>query len=310
MRLLLVSSAVVAIVALGACDPPTQGPAQPLALEQVGAGIGPDVAAARQTVLDFLQAYADAPADDGVALSGLVAGAKLGAWAQWLAVQNRDFDGTIVATVDVRSVEFVAFHPIQGRVGAQVDLGASVTFTFDPTEGDPFRRTRILDGPVTLLRAGEADWRVVDATRDGISMDAGIELFQHLRQRRHGVTVRLDSLFQFTPNWQFNVIVANHSGWPIRLDRRVGASLYTKRHGGSARRQGAITPSLVLVPDGATIQGLAAFPLQSSARGRVVALTYRIRHGGLIRFAFALAGKVTPVGAPPTASPAAPVAPS
>jgi hypothetical protein len=309
MRRLFATSALAAIV-LGACASPTAGPARPIALEQVDAGIGPDVVAARQTVLDFLRAYVEAPADDGLALSRLVTGPKLDAWVRWLAVQNRSFRGTIDATVDVRSVGFVAILPIRTQVGARMDLSASVTFSFDPVGGDPFQRTRIMDGPVTLVREGVADWRVLDATRDGVSMDAGIQLFDHLQRRGRGVTVRLDSLFQFTPNWQFNVIVQNRSGASITLEPSSGVRLLTNRQGHLRGRGGAITDGLLRVPDGSTVEGLVAFPLQPSPRGRIVALTYRSPSGPPIRFAFPMTGKVTPVPVPPTTSPGAPGAAS
>ncbi|MFB3738124.1 MAG: hypothetical protein ACE14W_04065 [Candidatus Velamenicoccus archaeovorus] len=300
---LLAASALLALLA-GACAPTGHRPASPLALEQVGAGIGPDVVAARQTVLDFVRAYAEAPADGGAALSAMVAGPKLTEWVRWLAIQNGEFRGTIGASVEVRSIELVGIVPVQGGVGARLELGASVTFAFDPVGDRPFRRTRILDGPVTLIRVGRADWKVLDATRDGASMDGGIQLFDGLQQERHGVTLRLDSLFRFTPNWQFNVLVRNRTGAPIRL--AGGAVLLVENDGETARRHGVVTASLERVPDGATVAGLAAFPLQPSPRGRILVLAYRTADGRRLDFAFPMARRITPSGVPPTASPAPP----
>lgn len=310
MRRIVAAAIVSALLPVAGCSSPARGPAQPIALEQVAPVFGFDVAAVRGTVLRFLDAYASAPNDGGRALSRLVAGPKLTAWTRWLGVQNREFQGTIRGTVDLGSVRFLGILPVRGGVGAQVDLRASVRFGYAPAGDAASERTRTLDGPVTLVRAGTADWRVLDATRDGASMDGAIELFDHVRRRRGGITVRLDSLFAFTPNWQFNVEVLNHSGGSIVLSER--AVLLAERPAGSDPIPGIATGSLLRIANGATVSGLCAFPLQRSGRGRVLSLVYRPRTGGPARFDFPLAGLVTGTGAgaPPTTSPAAPGASS
>lgn len=297
-------------LALSACAPALKGPVAPIAAEQLDAGSGVDVVAARQTVVDFLNAYANANQDGGAALARLVGTRKLADWVHWLNVQNREFEGTMSGSVDLRSVDFVASGPVQNTLGAEIDLGASVTFSFAPAEGEPFQRTRTLDGPVTLIRAAAADWRVLDVTRDGVSMDRGIQLFKHEQQTAHGVTVRIDSLFQFTPNWQFNVVVQNRSGGDIVLDAS-SAALYAKQQGGGfARTEGVITHSLVQVPNGRVAEALIAFPMQDTAKREVLSIPYHLSSGRLVTFDFPLDGLVTPVPGPPTTASTAPVAPS
>jgi hypothetical protein len=294
--------AVFGLVLLAAtsCSPALEGASQPLAQEQVGAGLGLDVASARRTALDFVSAYAHATEDDGARLSALVVGPKLTAWVHWMTVQNQQFDGTISGTADVRSVAFVDSFLVENAVGGRVNLGASVTLTYDPTAGETFERTRIMDGPVTLLRTGTAEWRVVDATRDGQSMDDGIQLFRELSMAGHGVTVSLHSLFMFTPSWQFNVTVVNRTGGLIRFEPE-GLALLVRRQGAPPQRaRGVYTQALVALPSGFDAEGLVGFPQQEEARGRTLSLAYRLAGGRHVTFSFPLGGVVTQV--PPTSS--------
>jgi hypothetical protein len=298
MRRLVFSSLV--LLAATSCSPSLEGASQPLAQEQVGAGLGLDVASARRTALDFVNAYAHTTEDDGARLSALVVGPKLTAWVHWMTVQNQQFDGTISGIGDVRSVAFIDSFLVRNAVGGQVNLGASVTFTYEPADGQAFDRTRIMDGPVTLLRTGTAEWRVVDATRDGQSMDDGIQLFHDVSMASHGVTVSLHSLFMFTPAWQFNVTVVNRTGGLIRFEPdRLG--LFVRRQGAPAQRmEGVYTEALDALPSGFDAEGLVGFPQQDEAKGRTLSLAYRLAGGRHVTFAFPLGEVVTQV--PPTSS--------
>ncbi|HEV8621837.1 MAG TPA: hypothetical protein VGR33_02975 [Actinomycetota bacterium] len=293
--------AVFGFVLLAAtnCSPSLEGASQPLAQEQVAAGLGLGVASARRTALDFVNAYAHATEDDGARLSALVVGPKLTAWVHWMTVQNQQFDGTISGTADVRSVAFVDSFLVENAIGGRVNLGASVTLTYDPAAGETFDRTRIMDGPVILLRTGTAEWRVVDATRDGQSMDDGIQLFKDLSMASQGVTVTLHSLFMFTPAWQFNVGVVNRTGGLIRFEPERLA-LLVRRPGPPQRTRGVYTQALVELPNGFHSEGLVSFPQQAEAKGRTLSLAYRLAGGRHVTFAFPLGDVVTQVA--PTSS--------
>jgi hypothetical protein len=287
-----------------ACAATPLGPSGPLAQELVGGPDGIDAAAARATALAFLSTYADSPSRGVGALRALVAGPDLRSWVRWLGVQNREFDGTIEGDVDLRSASFVSFVPIRKAVGARIDLGASVTFSYTPTDGEPFERNRILDGPITLLRTGTADWRIVDVTRDGISMDAGITRFEGQTHHLAGVAVRLDSVFRFVPNWQFNVVVTNETSATIGLDP-VAAALLVRESGGLRTLETTPSRSLQAIPPGATVEAVVAVPYQDSARGTALSLPFVASDGRLRRFLFRLdelidpmPGSITGVGSP------------
>lgn len=291
------------LLTLASCAPAPSGPDAPIALEQVAPAPALTSGATRQTVLEFLDAYTRTPADGGAALAELVAGRELQRWAFWLAVQNAQFPGSIEGTHDVRTVDFVGATPTEEALGAQVDLGASVTFGFSPAGGEPFERTRILDGPATLVSTRAGDWRVLDLTRDGVPMSDGIELFADEVRTDAGLSVRLDSLFMFAPSWQFNVVVENRTSSGVRLDRDATGLYVRATDGGFERLDGAISPALAALPAGAGVQSLLSYPLQDSADGRVLVLTFR-RGERAFRFDFPLEDLVTAVPPPaPTASP-------
>jgi hypothetical protein len=286
----------LAAVTLAACAPTTRGPNAPIAREQFVDAPGLDAAAARQTVVSFVDAYAASPTDGVLPLARLVAGPEMAAWVRWLAVQHREFTGTITGSADVRDVEFVGSLESQAATGADVALSATVTFSYSPTGAAPFERSRILDGPVTLVQTSEGAYRVIDAVRDGLSMTDGIQLFNRETRTDAGVTVTLDSLFMFQPNWQFNIIVRNGTGRPLRVDDAT-SGLFIRTSGSIDEAPSAITPSLESIPARTVEDGILAFPVQDSAHGHTLTLAYRTG-GRLIRFDFPLQDVVTAV--PPT----------
>ncbi len=289
---------LIFVLMLAACSRASGGPAAPIAKEQFTPGPGLDAAAARQTVLDFLNAYAASADDEAAVLSRVVAGPELAAWVRWLNVQNREFIGAIFGQADLRDLEFLGSLRVRRTIGAQLDLSASVTFQFEPVEADSFERTRILDGPVTLVKTGPADWRVLDLTRDGIPMSDGIQLFRREERTLRDVTVHLDSLFMFTPNWQFNLVVENRGDADVALGPDAFALFEQRPNGELERIDGVLTASLQLVPGRSSVEGLLAFPMQDSAEGRILALGYR-QGGKLLRFEFPLEGLVRVVPPPP-----------
>jgi hypothetical protein len=278
---------------VGACAPQPEGPSDPIAIEQFSAGTALDASASRQTVVDFVDAYAASPTEGAGPLANLVAGPKLSSWVRWLSVQHREFTGTIAASADIHDVEFVGEVTQQQTKAAQVGLSASVTFEFSPDGAAAFDRARILDGPVTLVRAENGAYLVYDLSRDGIPMSSGIQLFRNQVERQAHVRVVMDSLFMFPPNWQFNVVIQNLGKEPLLIDRQA-VGLYVD----DTRVDGVTTGSLEEIPPGATIDGILAFPVQESAEGRVLTLAYE-SGGGALRFEFPLEGLVTVI--PPAA---------
>jgi hypothetical protein len=172
-----------------------------------------------------------------------------------------------------------------------------VTFAYAPEGADPFERARVLDGPVTLLRLEDGSYRVVDLTRDGVQMSDAIRVFENQSRSRGDVEIVLDSLFMFEPNWQFNVLVTNGGTEPLTLDLGV-VGLYVGGPDGIQRLDGAFTPSLEVVPPGAQVAGLLAFPLQESAAGRTLTFGYGGERRSL-RLDFPLDGLVSAVPPPP-----------
>ena len=291
----------LAVFISSACAPRAEGPSAPIAREQVPVAPALAGASARQTALEFLDAYASSPFDGGAALADLVTGDELERWAYWLAIQNAQFPGRIEGQADVRDVAFAGTAPVDRAIGAQVALRATVAFTFTPVGEDAFDRARILDGPVTLVSTRPGDWRVLDITRDGVPMSDGIQLFGDEVRTDGGVSVRLDSLFMFTPSWQFNVVVENRTAGEIGLDVEATGLFLHEAGGGFERVEGVPSPGLLRVPAGTGVQSLVGYPLQDSADGRVLVLTFR-QDRRTFRFNFPLEDLVTTVPpAPPTA---------
>jgi hypothetical protein len=297
----LIAFLAAALVAMAACTT-FHGPGAPLAREQFEAGSGLEAAIARDTAERFVFAYASANQDDARELASIVTGPKLRAWAHWLGVQDREFEGTISGTPEVRHAVFVGELQAEGTTGAEVDLDASVTFTYSPNDGQPFTQRRDLSGPLVLIQTGPVDWKVLDGVRDGVRMSDAIELFKQVSIASGGVTVQIDSVFLFAPTWQFNVVVTNGTDAPIRLDpTRVG--LFVKSGPDEFTRvTGAVTQSLADVPPGANVEGQMAFSSRSSSDGTVLSLGYTSGHERFPPFAFPLQPLITVPSPSPTAS--------
>ena len=284
------------VLVLAGCAQQPVGPAAPIAPAQLAPGPALEASAARQAVVEFVEAYRESP-DQGIGrLKQLVIGPDLQSWVRWLDVQHREFDGTIESAADVRDVEFMGAVTARRIPFASVRLSASVLFRFDPRDNDPIDLVRVLDGPVTLIRTAAGTYRVEDLLRNGVPMSDSIQPLRHQVRTVGGVTVQLDSLFMFPPKWQFNVVIQNASPHDVSLDPD-GAALFVDRGDGFERVEGALTPSLRAVPTGRTAEGLMVFPAQRSADGRVLSLVYGTRPRPL-RFEFPLQDLVTAVPPP------------
>lgn len=292
---------VLLVLVCCGCAAPPRGPAAPLAREQFDSALAPalDAAAARQTVVDFVTAYADSPTEGPGALAALIAGDPLAAWVRWLSVKHREFTGSINGVADVRDVEFIGSLQERRVTTAQVGLSASVVFRFEPQGAQAFKRTRILDGPVRLLQTDTGSFRVVDLLRDGVPMSDGIQLFQGEERTEGGVTVTLHSLFMFAPNWQFNLEIHNGGRRPLELVEHA-TGLFVRQGERFDRLDGVLTGSLVALAPGESIDGIIAFEMQDAAQGRTLTLAYHAG-GDELQFAFPLDDLVTIVPPPPEA---------
>ena len=269
----------------------------PHALEQVLPAASLDVAAVRSTALAFVRAYADTASDEGLALSRLVLGASLSEWVRWLAVQNGQFDGVIrsrLSSVEVRGLQVASTERTDV---AQVLLSASVTFQYEPFGSAPFERTRVLDGPLTLVRTGVADWRVLDVTRDGLAISDGVRDLGDERVTADGVTVELHSAFLFAAGWQFNVTIENATGESIRLE---GVTLTTA----AGTEDGIATGPLLAIPRRTGAIGILAFPAGTDLTRPVLELRFATADGAPIVVRARLAAAIGDLpGASPTPAP-------
>lgn len=301
MRRLVVPSALLLV--LVACSSNVVPPRETLAREQVVAGRGLDVAAARQAVVDFLDAYAHSADDGGTALQRTVAGDKLSDWVHWLTVQNQSFPGTISGSVELRSLNYLLAIPTQGTLAARIDLGATVRFQYAPDQGQPFSADRIMDGVATLVLRNPADWGVLDITRDGRSMADAIQVFKNVSRSSAGITVKIDSLFTFQPYWSFNLVVRNGSKQTISFDPK-DASLAPEHPEGEQPKKGqAVTPPLAEIRAGDTVEGSINFTTPASPDNQVLHLPLRMGKR-IVVFEFPLGAIVNPAPSPsPTVSP-------
>ena len=291
---------IATVLAVGGCAPQPDGPAAPIAVEQLGGAPAFEASAARAAVVDFVSAYAASPTEGVGALAQSVASPELDTWVRWLDVQHREFDGAIDAVADVRDVEFVgAIDEDQ----AQVALSASVAFLYDPDDDEAFQSVRILDGAVQLIRNDDAEtYKVSDLQRDGVRMSEAIQAFRDEVRSEQQVEVQLDSLFMFPPNWEFNMVIRNDASEPLFLDAN-STGLYVEEGDGFERTPAVISGPFEVVPASSEVEGILAFRLQPTASGRVLTLAYRLgrRDRNQILFEFPLEGLVTSVPPPPPA---------
>jgi hypothetical protein len=288
------------VCAAVACAAPTSE-VRPNALEQISPTLGLDVAAARQAAISFVQAYARADEDGAAALRALAGTPAMLRWAEWVGVQAEQFPGEIIGRADVERVAFVGFLRIEAAdaLGAHVDLDATVSLTFAPEEGEPARRVRVFRGPVALFRRDLGDWGVLNAFRDGLSMDDEIHLVDQ-RASARGVAVELDSVFTFRPEWSVNLVLSNATRRRITLFP-PDAAIVDREGGRVAGLAG--TPNLRGIPPGTRgMPGILTFPALPSVRGRTLVLPVRVGRDREVRFEFPLGRLLRPSG-DPTASP-------
>ncbi len=294
----------VLLLALAGCAPAAAGPQRTNALEQVSPTVGVDVAAARQAVVAFVESYAQAGEDGGARLLTLAGTRKLLRWAQWVGVQVDQFPGQILGQPDVREVGLLGFVQLPQALGAQLDLEAVVTLTLVPEEGTPERRTRVFHGPVAVFRRALGDWAVVNIFRDGLSLDAEIHLVDEALEA-HRVTVELDSVFSFVPEWSVNLVVSNRGAARVRI--RPDRAAIVPAGGGEAVLGAGGTPNLRSIPPGARdVPAILTFPAPAGlSPDDLLELPVEVGRAEVV-FRFPLGRLVSLADRPPTASPAPP----
>ncbi len=172
-----------------------------------------------------------------------------------------------------------------------VDVQATITFSFQPDHGKTITLSRSLDGPMRLLYDDtRGTWGVLDFTRDGIPLSQTFEIVaDRVEGSSGGIDVTLDS-FVSVPYWQFFIRVSSDRA--VRLAPRDAQLL----DAGGARVAGArdVTSSLRAIDAGEAADGIVTFPAQASADGLTLRMTLRGPEGATV-FEFALGGLIHPV---------------
>ncbi len=215
MRVRLVTALLVVATFVVACSPSPTGPAGPAAPDQVTPDDAVKAAGARATAAAFVHAYASDTGADPRTMARLVDGKRLQRWVHWLGVQDREFPGTITGAVENDQIGPAApFElssvPGSGALLRDVDVQATITFSFQPDHGKTITLSRSLDGPMRLLYDdARGTWGVLDFTRDGIPLSQTFEVVADgVKGSRGGIDATLDS-FVSVPYWQFFIRVSS-----------------------------------------------------------------------------------------------------
>ncbi|MEX0833000.1 MAG: hypothetical protein WD276_03870 [Actinomycetota bacterium] len=277
-------------------DPLPQGPLS-------GPVLTLELSTARQAIVDFLHAYADAADDDAKSLKNVVAEGPLTHWAKWLAVQNENLPGQHTGAVAIEDISFVEFASSEnGPLIARFRIKAQVVQTYVPVNGDPRQAGHDFNGFMELAQRGQGEWVVLDVTRDGASLAGAVGKFPDAEQIHSGVTVRLDSMFRFPSVWEFNFRVKNDSG------SRAGVNALTTFLDEPGNASGAgppvdaewASPSLSAIPSGGTRTGIVNFPAQPDMGPKLnVLITFRIG-GRTVSFFFPVDLRPAPASPSPS----------
>lgn len=158
-----------------------------------------------------------------------------------------------------------------------VDVQATITFSFRPDDGDEITLSRTLDGPMRLLFDDEhGTWSVLDFTRDGIPLSRTFEIVaESAAASKGGIDVAIDS-FVSVPYWQFFLRMST--------DRAIGLEPHDiellDADGGIVAVAREVTSSLRSLAIGRVVEGIVTFPAQGSADGLTLRITTRGPAGG------------------------------
>jgi len=296
MRIRLAAALLVVATLVVACSASPAGPTAPAAPDQVTPDDAVKAAGARATAAAFVRAYASDTGADPRTLARLVDGKRLQRWVHWLGVQDREFPGTISGSVENDQIGPAApFElssvPGSGALLRDVDVQATVTFSFQPDHGKTITLPRSLDGPMRLLYDdARGTWGVLDFTRDGIPVSQTFEIVADTAKgSRVGTEVTLDS-FVSVPYWQFFIRVSGDRA--VTIAPRDAELL--DADGARVAAAQDVTSSLRTIGPGAATEGIITFPAQASADGLTLRLTLR-GPGGPALFEFPLGGLIHPV---------------
>jgi hypothetical protein len=235
----------------------TEGQQVRLPQAQLITAAGLDLMEVQRAVNRFLEAYAQSSSDIEP-LERAVGGEELQEWVYWLDIQNRDvsLDGEL-------EVQRVRVLEIQGEFAA---AGVHATVLFSLPDGGTVERR--FESPILLSKQGPGDaWVVVDAVRDGRSMQDAIGLIRPpalVAQDR--ITVEVPSVFRFTAGTLVNLRVTNESDRPVQLSAsRSALDAAGFPLAGRATNRALREP----IPPGAQVEGMMEFdqiPLEQPPR--------------------------------------------
>ena len=297
MRRRPTSALLLVLVVAVACSASASGPTAPAAPDQVTPDDATKAAGARAVAAAFVRAYASDTGPDPRTLAALVGGDRLERWVHWLGVQDREFRGTISGTVETDRIGAAAPFAVASVPGSEallreVTVQASITFSFQPDDGDTITLSRSLDGPMRLLfddRLGT--WSVLDFTRDGIPLS---QVFETVGKRGtasgDGIDLAIDA-FVSVPYWQlFLQVSTDHVAGLVSKD-----AVLLDADGNRVATAGEVSSSLHSLPSRREVEGIVTFPAQATADGLTVRMTFR-GPGGPSVLEVPLQGLIHPLG--------------
>jgi hypothetical protein len=258
-----------------ACVPSTAESLSPRpASDALPAAAAADDAAARATVLTFLEAYAAAPTAGTKPLVSLL-DPSLRPWARMLRLQLAQFPGTQTGDVTLTSVGASVPVDLGEQTGSvqAVAVHSEVTFEATPDVGKPSTYTRLFDGPVVVSRVASGTWVVQDFVRDSDLLSNVFHAFDPPTAHASGpdVAIALQSMYAgSTGRWQFDVVIRVRGNTPATLK---DASLVDSA-GASASADVTVPPGLERVSGGRRAEGVIAFDPPSSMTGLTLRLAF------------------------------------
>jgi hypothetical protein len=296
MRQRLAAAVLVVALAAVSCSASPSGPSGPAAPDQVAPDDAVRAAGARAVAAAFVRTYANDTGAHPDALARLVGGARLQRWVHWLGIQNREFPGTISGSIEDNEIGPASPFELSSVPGSEallreVDVRATITFTFRPEHGDAITLSRSLDGPMALLFDEQrGTWSVLDFTRDGIPLSQAFEVVAKRADVSVGGTDAAIDSFVSVPYWQFFLRVSSQRA--VRLAPRDIELVDADGTRMAAARD--VTSSLRRIGAGDPAEGIVTFPAQATADGLTLRMSFQVP-GGARTIDLKLKGLIHPV---------------